>query len=466
MTRKVYLQVPFDEKDFAKERGARWDNVRRQWYVEGGWDLTPFIERWDVYLDCPYAEKDQVKCKGAMFDNEKKQWFVRAGAENMAEFLPWLPEGSLRMVSSSSYEHSSPHNNKHKEAAHVISPLIKADENPAKRAKTLASIIKTENCASRDVMVTQLSQLYAEIPSSSSSAAVDYSALLPQNIDKIIQQWLQEEDFPFHVGSLVVGTKVQSAQLHMETSTSTTSACVFAGKPFFERIFMLLGCTVQWNDSNSVVEGARIPSDGAKVLLATVTGRLHSILRGERIALNILSRCSGVATAAANAVGLAQNLGWKGFISGTRDITPGFRVAENYGLIVGGAVTELHNPMMVLLKDYHIRSAGSIHDAVTLARSLAGPSQKIEVECQSINEAIEAATGGADIVLLHNFLPDQLKTTARAIKEQFPHLLIEARGKITRDNFEEYLTHHVDIISRQDLTKGYQTIDFYLTVLR
>jgi hypothetical protein len=254
-----------------------------------------------------------------MFDSEKKQRFVKAGAKNILEFLPWLPEGSLRMVSSSSYAPSSPH--QHKEAAHFISPIIKADENPAKRAKTVASITKTDNCASRDVMVTQLSQLYAEIPSSSSSAAVDYSALLPQNIDRIIQQWLQEEDFPsFHVGSLVVGTKVQWAQLYMETSSSTTSACVFAGKPFFERIFMLLGCTVQWNDSNSV-EGARIPSDGAKVLLATVTGHLHSILRGERIALNILSRCSGVATAAANAVGLAQDLGWKGFLSGSRDIT-------------------------------------------------------------------------------------------------------------------------------------------------
>ena len=128
----------------------------------------------------------------------------------------------------------------------------------------------------------------------------------------------------------------------------------------------------------------------------------------------------------------------KNFISGTRDITPGYRVAKNYGLIVGGAVTKLHNPMMVLLKDYHIRSTGSIHDAVSLAGSVAGPIQKIGVECQSI---IEAATGGADVVLLHFF-------TWSVENYRKGH-------KITRDN--------VDVISQQDLIKGYQIIEFYLT---
>jgi hypothetical protein len=164
-----------------------------------------------------------------------------------------------------------------------VSPLIKAEEHPAKKAKTLVPI-KARNLESRDSMVTQLSQLYDEIPSSLSSAP-DYSALLPQILDKIIRQWLEEESLSLDITGMVVGTKVPSSQLYMET---TTSGCVFAGKPFFERIFVLLGCTVQWNDSNSI-EGARMPSDGERVLLATVTGPLHSILRGERTALNILS---------------------------------------------------------------------------------------------------------------------------------------------------------------------------------
>lgn len=239
----------------------------------------------------------------------------------------------------------------------------------------------------------------SELPNSIilSTAAGDFSTLLPQNLDRTIQQWLEDDMPSFDVGGMVVGSKIQSAQLFMKTTTG----CIFAGKPFFERVFLLLGCTVQWEGANCA-EGSRISLDrsidGYKVLLATVTGPVHSILRGERTALNILSRCSGVATAASKAVKVARDFGWKGYVSGTRKTTPGFRVVEKYGLLVGGAATHrLDLSQMVMLKDNHIWSAGSIHDAVSLARVAAGFSQKIEVECQSVEEAIEAATAGADV---------------------------------------------------------------------
>ena len=169
-----------------------------------------------------------------------------------------------------------------------------------------------------------------------SSSPVDFSTLLPSHLDKTIQEWLNDDMPSFDVGGLVVGTKMQSAQLYMKTA----SGCVFAGKPFFERVFSLLGCTVTWQE-DIAIEGTQLSlHDGetTKLHLATVTGPVHAILRGERTALNILSRCSGVATAAAKAVKVARDLGWEGFVAGTRKTTPGFRVVEKYGLLVGGTV--------------------------------------------------------------------------------------------------------------------------------
>merc|ERR1712032_1512418 len=88
---------------------------------------------------------------------------------------------------------------------------------------------------------------------------------------------------------------------------------------------------------------------------------------------------------------------------------------------------------MVMLKDNHIWAAGSITKAVQLARKAAGFSQKIEVECQSLEEAMEASSAGADIVMLDNFEPNQLKQDAATLKEKYPYVLIEASGGITTE---------------------------------
>ena len=134
------------------------------------------------------------------------------------------------------------------------------------------------------------------------------------------------------------------------------------------------------------------------ICLAIVSGPVHKLLQGERTALNTLSRCSGVATLSHIAVKQALSLGWKGHVAGTRKTTPGFRTVEKYGLLVGGAATHrLDLSQMVMLKDNHIWATGSITNAVLKAKISAGFSQKIEVECQSLEEAIEAASAGADV---------------------------------------------------------------------
>ena len=223
-------------------------------------------------------------------------------------------------------------------------------------------------------------------------ASPDFSHLLPQKqIEDTVQQWLVDDHPSFDVGGLVVGSAEKSAKLWMK------SPGVFAGKPFVDAVFRQLGCQVQW--TKDVVEGTYIDASGTnKVCLAVVVGPVNALLRGERTALNTMSRCSGVATASRTAAEAAKECGWKGWVAGTRKTTPGFRIVEKYGLLVGGAATHrLDLSQMVMLKDNHIWSAGNITGAVRLARKAAGFSQKIEVECQSLEEAMEAAGAGADV---------------------------------------------------------------------
>ena len=120
---------------------------------------------------------------------------------------------------------------------------------------------------------------------------------------------------------------------------------------------------------------------------------------------------------------------------------------------------------MVMLKDNHIWSCGSIEKAVGLARKAAGFSQKIEVECQSLDEAFQAAKAGADIVMLDNFTPEKLRTDAAAFKEKFPHVLVEASGGITTATMPDFLSPHVDIVSQGTLTQGYPCVDFSLKII-
>lgn len=120
---------------------------------------------------------------------------------------------------------------------------------------------------------------------------------------------------------------------------------------------------------------------------------------------------------------------------------------------------------MVMLKDNHIWSCGSITNAVTLARKAAGFSQKIEVECQSLDEALEAAQAGADIVMLDNFEPKQLQNDAKIFKSKYPHVLVEASGGITTETMPDYLGPHVDIVSQGKLTQGYPCVDYSLKIV-
>jgi len=109
-------------------------------------------------------------------------------------------------------------------------------------------------------------------------------------------------------------------------------------------------------------------------------------------------------------------------------------------------------------------SVGNITAAVHKAQVIAGFSQKIEVEARTLDEALEAAQAGADIVMLDNMTPKQLKEEASKLKKQFPRLIIEASGGITASTLADYFSPDVDVVSVGALTQGYATLDFSLKI--
>lgn len=289
------------------------------------------------------------------------------------------------------------------------------------------------------------------------AAATDFAALLPPTWKEEVVHWIQQDVPKLDVAGFVVGNDSQHAMLLGKQEG------VLAGVPFADFVFEYAGLRVEWLQP----EGHYITKEEAasKAPVAKVTGPTRRLLIAERTALNILSRASGVATAAHAAMCLAKKHGWHGKVAGTRKTTPGFGIVEKYALLVGGADThrmDLSN--MVMLKDNHIWSTGTIRDSVEKARSACGFSTKIEVECTSEQDAIEACKAGCDVLMLDNYAPADLKLVAARLKSAWPHVIIEASGGITDETLPSFFSEHVDIISQGKLTNGYSTLDFSLKV--
>ena len=259
--------------------------------------------------------------------------------------------------------------------------------------------------------------------------------LLPPSWKTVITAWLDEDTPSFDYAGFVVGESARTATLWGK------SAGVIAGRPFFDEVFQQCGCTVEWHAE----EGTEVDTSakGGKMKVATVKGPVRGILLGERVALNTLARCSGIATRSRELVKMVRDAGYNGILAGTRKTTPGFRLVEKYGMLVGGAdAHRMDLSSMVMLKDNHVWSRGSITDAVKAAKSVAGFSMKIEVEVQSEEEADEAIAAGADVVMLDNFTGDGVKIAARSLREKWKgkrEFLIEVSGGLTRDNVGPYV---------------------------
>ena len=261
----------------------------------------------------------------------------------------------------------------------------------------------------------------------------DLAHLLPASWKTQVTGWLAEDTPSFDYGGFVVGDGPRTATLWCK------SPGVLAGAPFFDEVFAQCGCAVTWQ----VRDGAELPA--GRTACAVVSGPTRGILLGERVALNILARCSGVATRSHAAVSSLRAAGFAGRVAGTRKTTPGFRLVEKYGILVGGAdAHRMDLSAMVMLKDNHVWSRGSIRDAVAAAKSVAGFALKVEVEVQTEEEADEAIGAGADVVMLDNFTGDGVKAAARSLKERWKgkrEFLLEVSGGLTTENVGAYLSN-------------------------
>ncbi|EGZ76443.1 putative nicotinate-nucleotide pyrophosphorylase [Neurospora tetrasperma FGSC 2509] len=291
--------------------------------------------------------------------------------------------------------------------------------------------------------------------------ALDHGSLehiLPVSWKSQITAWLAEDTPSFDVGGFVVGDAPRTATLWGK------SQGILAGVPFFNEVFKQCGCTVEWH----ATEGCHVETHGGKRALATVTGPARGLLEGERVALNILARCSGVATQSRHLLVNLRSAGYTGIVAGTRKTTPGFRLVEKYGMLVGGADTHrMDLSTMTMLKDNHVWSRGSITDAVKAAKAAGGFSLKIEVEVQSEEEADEAIAAGADIIMLDNFTGEGVRVAARSLKERWAgkkHFLLEVSGGLTADNAESYICHDIDILSTSSIHQGVPHVDFSLKI--
>ncbi|KAK5662827.1 hypothetical protein OQA88_6238 [Cercophora sp. LCS_1] len=282
--------------------------------------------------------------------------------------------------------------------------------------------------------------------------------LLPASWKTQVTAWLTEDTPSFDVGGFVVGSEPRTATLWGKSNG------VLAGVPFFNEVFAQCGCTVEWHAR----EGAHVETHGGKTALATVSGPACGLLEGERVALNILARCSGVATVSRQLLLNLRTAGYKGVLAGTRKTTPGFRFVEKYGMLVGGADTHrMDLSTMTMLKDNHVWSRGSITKAVQAAKAAGGFSLKIEVEVQSEEEADEAIAAGADIIMLDNFTGEGVKIASKSLKERWAgrkQFLLEVSGGLTVDNAEAYICNDVDILSTSSIHQGVRHVDFSLKI--
>lgn len=164
-----------------------------------------------------------------------------------------------------------------------------------------------------------------------------------------------------------------------------------------------------------------------------------------------------------------RNAGYSNILAGTRKTTPGFRLVEKYGMLVGGCDPHrIDLSTMTMLKDNHVKAAGSITRAVKAAQAAGGFSVKVEVECQSEEEADEAVEAGADIVMLDNFTGEGVKTAARSLKERWKgkrEFLVEVSGGLTEANVANFVCNDVDVISTSSIHQGVPHIDFSLKII-
>ena len=269
------------------------------------------------------------------------------------------------------------------------------------------------------------------------------------NVDHLIKEALQEDISSEDVTTNAVMKEAVTGEVQLVCKQDG----VVAGLDVFRRVFEILDENVKTDfyckDGDEVKKGE---------LMGIITGDIRALLSGERVALNYLQRMSGIATYTHSVAMLLE--GTKTKLLDTRKTTPNMRIFEKYAVRVGGGYNHRYNLSDgVLLKDNHIGAAGSVTKAVQMAKEYAPFVRKIEVEVENLDMVREAADAGADIIMLDNMSPEDMKEAIRIIDGRAE---TECSGNVTKENIDRLTSLGVDYISSGALTHSAPVLDISL----
>ena len=231
---------------------------------------------------------------------------------------------------------------------------------------------------------------------------------------------------------------------YLEGFLNTRSDGVLCGVEVFKTVYEMLS-----KDGDKIKKGDK---------LADISGPAKELLMGERLSLNYIQRMSGIATETAKYQ--AAIAPYPAKIVDTRKTTPNFRAFEKYSVKTGGGALHRFNLSdCAMIKDNHIRLAGSITNAVTKLRASISHAHKIEVECDTLDQVKEAIECKADIIMLDNMSTDMMKTACEMIAGR---AIVEASGNVHLDTVNAIAACGVDIISSSAIVAKAPTLDIAL----
>lgn len=270
-------------------------------------------------------------------------------------------------------------------------------------------------------------------------------------IDKIIELALQEDMGLGDITSDNIFSEKDKSTASFVAKEDMIICGTLVAKDIFEYVDNKIDFKILKQDGTLVKKGQTI---------AQVKGKTLSILKAERPALNFMQRMSAIASKSYKLNKIAEKYGV--MLVDTRKSLPGLRKFDKYAVRVGGAKN--HRMSLsdgVLIKDNHIAAAGGIKQAVSKIRKAIGHTPKIEVEVKNLKEVKEALLSKADIIMLDNMAPVEIKKALKIINKQ---AIVEASGGINQNNLEEYCKTGVDVISMGALTHSVGAKDISLLI--
>ncbi|MEA5477464.1 carboxylating nicotinate-nucleotide diphosphorylase [Pseudanabaena galeata UHCC 0370] len=275
-------------------------------------------------------------------------------------------------------------------------------------------------------------------------------------LDPILEDWLRED---IGRGDRSTSGLFPNGQSPLGKAVWIAKADgVIAGLPIAARVFQLLEQSVNF---------VAIAQDGKPVksgdLIAEINGSFATLLMGERVALNLVMRLSGIASATAEYVKAIS--GTKTRLVDTRKTIPGMRLLEKYATFVGGAINHRYGlDDAVMLKDNHIAAAGGITEAVQRVRGNIPFTTSIEVETESINQVKEAMQLNLDVIMLDNMPLSMMSEAIALIRQHSPQSKTEASGNITLDTIAQVAELGVDYISTSAMVTRSHWLDISMRI--